>query len=79
MDAGERGGVDPPHRLGGRLMVIGGMVMVAAALLPLPSGLLGTVVAVVIAAAAGVPFVYSLVLWRREKAAQPRGYSSTTE
>jgi len=67
------------HRLGGKLMVLGGIIMFAAALLPLPSGLLGTIVVAVIAAAAGVPFVYSLLLWRREKAAQPSGYSSTRE
>jgi uncharacterized membrane protein len=68
------------HRLAGKLMTAGGVVMFAAALLPLPSGLLGTVVIAVIAIAAGVPFVYSLILWRREKAQdQPSGYRSTTE
>jgi uncharacterized membrane protein len=67
------------HRLAGKLMVLAGLVMLAAALLPLPSGLLATIVGVAIAAAAGIPIVYSFLLWRREKAAQPSGYSSTTE
>lgn len=67
------------HRLAGKLMVLAGAVMLAAALLPLPSGLLATVVGVAIAAAAGIPIVYSFLLWRREKAAQSSGYSSTAE
>ena len=67
------------HRLAGKLMVLGGLVMLVAALLPLPSGLLATIVGVAIAAAAVIPIVYSFLLWRREKAAQPSGYSSTTE
>jgi hypothetical protein len=46
----------------------------------MPSGLLGTVVLVELAAAVGVPILYSPVLWRREEAAaQPSGYSSTSE
>ena len=66
------------HRLAGKLMVAGGLIAIAAAALPLPSGLLGTVMIAVIAIAAAVPIVYSLLLWRREKA-QSSGYRSTAE
>lgn len=55
------------HRLGGKLMVGGGIVMVAAAMLPLPSGLLATVLIGVILVAAGVPILYSFLLWRGER------------
>ncbi|HEX8216485.1 MAG TPA: SdpI family protein [Allosphingosinicella sp.] len=62
------------HRLGGKLMVGGGFALVAAALVPLPSGLMATVVVAVIAVAAGVPIVYSFLLWRREQdSGQPSG------
>lgn len=67
------------HRVAGKLMVLGGLAMIAAALLPLPSGLLGSTVLAVLIVAAGVPIVYSFLLWRREKEAQSRGYSSTAE
>ena len=60
------------HRLGGKLMVAGGLLLFAAALLPLPSGLLGTLLIAVISVAAAVPVVFSYFAWRREKAeAQP--------
>ncbi len=55
------------HRLGGKLMVAGGAAMMAAALLPLPSGLLATVAIAVIGIAALIPVVYSYLLWRQEK------------
>ena len=55
------------HRLGGKLMVAGGLALVAAALAPIPSGLLATVVIAVIAVSAAVPIVYSFLLWRREQ------------
>ena len=55
------------HRLCGKLMVVGGLAMVVAAMLPLPSGLFATVAIVVIAVAAGVPILYSFVAWRRER------------
>lgn len=67
------------HRLAGKLMVGGAAVMLVAALLPLPPALLGPIVLTVVAAAAGIPIVYSLILWKREQAAQPSGYSSTAE
>ena len=57
------------HRLAGKLMILAGLVAIVAALLPLPSGLLATVLGVSIAVAALVPIVYSFLLWRREQAA----------
>ena len=57
------------HRLAGKLMMLAGLAAVVAALLPLPSGLLATIVLVSILGAAGIPTVYSFLLWRREKAA----------
>jgi uncharacterized membrane protein len=54
------------HRLAGKLMVLAGLVAIVAAFLPLPSGLLATILIVAIAVAAVVPIVYSFVLWRRE-------------
>jgi len=62
------------HRLCGKLMVLGGIAMVVAAMLSLPSGLLATVAIVVIVVAAGVPILYSFIAWRRERRAdQARG------
>jgi uncharacterized membrane protein len=62
------------HRLGGKLMVLAGLAMIGAALLPLPAGLLWTIPAIAIVIAAAVPIVYSYLLWRREQAAgQPSG------
>lgn len=55
------------HRLAGKMMVGGGLLLVVAAFLPLPSGMIATLVLGVIAATAGIPFVYSYVLWRRER------------
>ena len=57
------------HRLAGKLMVVAGIVALVAALLPLPSGLLATVLGGSIAVAALIPVVYSFLLWRREKMA----------
>lgn len=59
------------HRLAGKLMVGGGALIVAAAALPLPSGPLAATILAVIGVAAGIPIVYSLLLWRREREAQP--------
>jgi uncharacterized membrane protein len=59
------------HRLGGKLMVLAGLLMAAAALLPIPSGPLMAVAGTAIAVSAGVPIVYSFLLWRRERRAQP--------
>jgi len=57
------------HRLAGKLMMLAGLTAIVAAALPLPSGLLATVMLSAILVAAGVPIVYSFLLWRREKAA----------
>ena len=59
------------HRLGGKLMVAAGLAMISAALLPLPSGLLAAVMGAAIAVSVLVPIVYSFLLWRAEKKAQP--------
>ena len=55
------------HRLGGWLFVAGGLILVAAAFGP-PSVLFPVLMAVVIIAS-GVPLVYSLLLFLREKKA----------
>ncbi len=54
------------HRLAGKLMVLAGLVAIVAAFLPLPSGLLATIMLAAIAVAAVVPIVYSFLLWRRD-------------
>ncbi|HYJ30493.1 MAG TPA: SdpI family protein [Allosphingosinicella sp.] len=60
------------HRLAGKLMVGGGFALMVAALVPIPPGMLAPVIVAVIALSAGVPIVYSFLLWRREKeAGQP--------
>jgi uncharacterized membrane protein len=61
------------HRLGGKLMVAGGLLLILSAFAPIPSGPRGTLFAIAIAVMVGVPVVYSYWLWRREKgAAQAR-------
>jgi uncharacterized membrane protein len=57
------------HRLGGKLMVAGGLLLFVSAFVPVPSGLRGILFAVGIAVMVGVPIVYSYWLWRRERAA----------
>jgi uncharacterized membrane protein len=54
------------HRLCGKLMVGGGLLMLVTALLPVPSGVLATISAAVILISAGVPILYSFFAWRRE-------------
>jgi uncharacterized membrane protein len=61
------------HRLAGKLMVAGGLVLLIAAFLPLPSGLVATLTLGVLAIAVGIPLLYSFILWRREVG---RGQSS---
>src|SRR5688500_13298164 len=64
------------HRLGGKLMVAGGLFMVVAALLPIPTeALAGTILAVILVAAL-VPILYSWLLWRRETRDGPQDQSS---
>jgi uncharacterized membrane protein len=55
------------HRLGGKLMVLGGLLIVGASFLPLPSGLLAGLFGALLAVMVGVPVVYSYLLWRRER------------
>jgi uncharacterized membrane protein len=59
------------HRLAGKLMVACGVVLILAAALPIAPSLLGALLFGTIAVAAGVPIVYSYLLWRRERADQP--------
>lgn len=59
------------HRLAGKLMVGGGALILVAAAVPLRPGPLAAAILAVIGVAAGLPIVYSLLLWRRERAAQP--------
>lgn len=56
------------HRLCGKLMVLGGLALVIAALLPLAPAVLGGVLIAVIVIATGVPVLYSFIAWRREGA-----------
>jgi uncharacterized membrane protein len=56
------------HRLGGKLMVGGGLLLIVAAFMPLPSGLLAALCGATVATIVAVPCVYSYVAWRREKA-----------
>jgi len=60
------------HRLGGKLMVAAGLLMLLGALLPIPSGLLAGVCGAALGVAVVVPVVYSYLLWRRERG-QARG------
>jgi uncharacterized membrane protein len=55
------------HRLCGKLMVGGGLVMTVTALFPVPAGMLATISAAVILGSAGVPILYSFFVWRREE------------
>lgn len=54
------------HRLGGKLMVVAGLTMLAAALLALPPAVMGGASAAAMASALIVPVVYSYLLWRQE-------------
>ncbi|HLL29667.1 MAG TPA: SdpI family protein [Allosphingosinicella sp.] len=58
------------HRLAGKLMVAAGLVIAGAALLDLAPEWRMALLIAVIALSAGVPFVYSFLLWRRERVAQ---------
>jgi uncharacterized membrane protein len=58
------------HRLAGKLMVAGGLLIVAAALLDTAPERLTPLLIAVVALSAGVPTIYSYLLWRRERAAQ---------
>jgi uncharacterized membrane protein len=56
------------HRLGGKLMMAAGVIMVIAAFLPLQGWAARMLVFGLVAVMAGVPIVYSYILWRRERA-----------
>lgn len=55
------------HRLAGKLMVAGGLLMAIAAFVPLGADTIAAVTAVVLAIVVGVPLLYSFILWRRER------------
>ncbi len=55
------------HRLAGKLMVAGGLLLIVAAFLPLPPALVAAWTVGIIAIAVGIPLVYRLLLWRRER------------
>lgn len=55
------------HRLAGKLAVLGGLLMLVSAFLPLPSGLTAGLFGSIIAVMLVVPVAYSYVLWRRER------------
>lgn len=57
------------HRMAGKLMVAGGLVLTVGAFLPLPSGVIATMIGAVLVVAVAVPVIYSFLLWRRERAA----------
>ncbi len=59
------------HRLAGKLMVAAGLLVAVAGLIDLPPERLMFLFIAVIALSAGVPIVYSYLLWRRERDAQP--------
>jgi uncharacterized membrane protein len=62
------------HRLAGKLMVGGGALLVLAAFLPLPSGLIAALIVGVIGIVVTIPMIYSYILWRRERStSQPSG------
>ena len=56
------------HRLGGKLMMFAGLIMVAAAFLPIPGWAVPILIIGLVTVMAGVPIVYSYILWRREQA-----------
>ena len=57
------------HRLGGKLMMGAGLIMIAAAFLPIPGWAIPVLIIGLTVVMAGVPVVYSYLLWRRERTA----------
>jgi uncharacterized membrane protein len=55
------------HRLGGKLMILAGIAIAGAALLPLSPTTVAIVFGTAIGVAAVIPIVYSYLLWRRER------------
>jgi uncharacterized membrane protein len=60
------------HRLGGKLMVLLGLLMVALSALSMSPDIRGLAIALSAGAAIIVPVVYSYLLWRREKVINAR-------
>ena len=58
------------HRLGGKLMVAAGLVILAAAILQVPAEWLAPITIAAVAIAVGVPVVYSYLLWRGRRGDQ---------
>jgi uncharacterized membrane protein len=56
------------NRLGGKLMIAAGMLMILAAFLPLPVRAVPMLIVALVAVMVGVPIVYSFILYRREQA-----------
>ena len=54
------------HRLAGKLMVAAGLLAMLLAMLPVPPALMMQGMLVAAVGAAGIPVVYSWLLWRRE-------------
>lgn len=57
------------HRLGGKLTMAAGLIMVVVALAPVPVRAVPKLVIGLVVLMAGVPVIYSYLLWRRERAA----------
>lgn len=55
------------HRPAGKLMVAGGLLMIIAAFLPLPNGLIAALMVGVLTVVVLIPVVYSYLLWRSER------------
>jgi len=53
------------HRFSGKLFVIGGLLVFAAAFMPVPIGMIVTLFLIVIMVAVLFPIGYSYILWRR--------------
>ncbi len=56
------------HRLGGKLMMLAGLAIIVASVMPLSAEAIGIVVLVSVFSAALIPFVYSWWLWQSGKA-----------
>ncbi|HEY6917046.1 MAG TPA: SdpI family protein [Allosphingosinicella sp.] len=61
------------HRLGGKLMVLAGLIVISGALIALPPEIMAIVTGVAVGIAALFPAAYSFWLWRKEgRNGQPR-------
>jgi uncharacterized membrane protein len=56
------------HRLGGKLTMAAGLIMIVAAFLPVPGWAVPMLVVGLTVVMAGIPVVYSFILYRRERA-----------